>query len=131
MEPQTCGLTPHGIWTAEPATAYSYPEDGNDLCFSLEEESFWFKHRNAVVTEALRRWPPGGMFELGGGNGHVASALERAGWPTVVVEPGRRGAENARSRGWPGWSCPMTGERRLAFRVAARRWPLRRARAHP
>ena len=48
----------------------------------------------------MRRFPPAGMlFDVGGGNGFVAAGIERAGWPAVVVEPGRGGAENARARG--------------------------------
>jgi hypothetical protein len=57
----------------------------------------------------LRRFPPPGMlFDVGGGNGFVAAALERAGWQTVVVEPGRRGAENARARGLSRVVCATT-----------------------
>lgn len=89
-----------GIWVAGSEDAVSYPEDGNDTCYALEDDSFWFRHRNEVVVGVMRRFPPAGMlFDVGGGNGFVAAGIERAGWPAVVVEPGRGGAENARARG--------------------------------
>jgi SAM-dependent methyltransferase len=98
-----------GIWVAESDTTISYPEEGNDLCYALEDDSFWFRHRNEAIVALLRRFPPPGMlFDVGGGNGFVAAAIERAGWQTVVVEPGRRGAENARARGLSRVVCATT-----------------------
>ncbi len=48
----------------------------------------------------MRRYPPPGVvFDVGGGNGYVASGLKQAGIPVVLVEPGRQGIENARRRG--------------------------------
>jgi SAM-dependent methyltransferase len=48
----------------------------------------------------MRRWPPAGtIFDVGGGNGVVAAAMQSAGLDVVLVEPGRNGARNARSRG--------------------------------
>ncbi len=38
-------------------------------------------------------------MDIGGGNGFVAAALVQAGFPTVVVEPGKVGANNAKRRG--------------------------------
>jgi SAM-dependent methyltransferase len=89
-----------GYWVAVHGEPPSYPEHGNELCFSLEENSFWFRHRNNVIVSVVQRFPPSGsLFDIGGGNGYVAAGLERAGFPTVVVEPGRAGAENACRRG--------------------------------
>jgi len=31
-----------GIWFSKDKGIVSYPKDGNDLCFQLEENSFWF-----------------------------------------------------------------------------------------
>ncbi len=93
-------LDPKGYWVAGEGADVSYPEGGHSLCFELEDESFWFRHRNAVIVEVLRRFPPSGpLFDVGGGNGYVSIGLERAGFSTVLVEPGRIGAENARRRG--------------------------------
>ena len=87
-----------GIWVAARSGAVSYPADGHAACFQVEERSFWFQHRNAVLVSVMRRLPPpsGIVFDVGGGNGFVARALQDAGWVTTVVEPGPVGAANAR-----------------------------------
>lgn len=93
-------LDPQGYWYARNQPALSYPEDGNESCFTFEDDSFWFRHRNDVIRCLVEQYPPGGLiFDVGGGNGYVSAGLERAGFPTVVVEPGRSGAENACRRG--------------------------------
>jgi len=89
-----------GLWTARSVSEVSYPESGNDFCFAVEDSSFWFRHRNACILEAARLFPPPGtVFDVGGGNGFVACALQDAGWEVVLVEPGPRGAANALRRG--------------------------------
>src|SRR5262249_14522534 len=110
---------PHGYWTAGPAEAISSPPEGNDLFFSIEDGSFWFQHRNRVIVEAVRQFPPGGpVFDVGGGNGFVAMGLERAGFPAVVIEPGPAGAVNACRRGLRNVLC-VTVEA-----AGCRPWPL-------
>jgi len=94
-----------GIWTARTISKVSYPESGNDIYFAIEDQSFWFRHRNDCILEAVRMLPPprdilgGTIFDVGGGNGFVAKALQDAGWDVVLVEPGARGAMNAHGRG--------------------------------
>lgn len=91
---------PMGYWVAESRSVLSYPADGNELCFAIEDDSFWFRHRNELIAATLRRFPPGGpLYDVGGGNGYVAVGLERAGFPTVLIEPGSTGAANACRRG--------------------------------
>ncbi len=78
----------------------SYPEGGNALYREVEEDSFWFQHRNECLLAAFRRLPPeGAIYDVGGGNGFVARALQDAGYDPVLVEPGPVGAENARRLG--------------------------------
>ncbi len=31
-----------GIWTSEADTRVSYPAEGHDACYAVEEKSFWF-----------------------------------------------------------------------------------------
>jgi SAM-dependent methyltransferase len=89
-----------GIWYAQTRSAISFPEDGNDYCFKLEDTSFWFQHRNRCILEALRRFPPGNLFfDIGGGNGFVSAAVQAIGCSVVLLEPGIQGAKNARLRG--------------------------------
>lgn len=69
----------------------------------MEENSFWFNHRNAVITALIGRYRgelEGAPFaDIGGGNGFVALAVEALGIPTLLVEPGPHGAARAHARG--------------------------------
>ncbi len=96
------GLRPggDGVWYAASGEQVSYPGDGHKATLAVEERSFWYRHRNACVLAALRRFPPlGTLFDVGGGNGVVAAALLRAGIDTVLVEPGAGAVVNAQARG--------------------------------
>lgn len=91
-----------GIWHVAGSQPVSYSEGGHDRCFSVEDGSFWFQHRNACILELIKACPPadgGIVFDIGGGNGYVAKGISDAGFPTVLVEPGPEGAGNARQRG--------------------------------
>ena len=79
----------------------SYPGEGNDVCFTVEESSFWFRHRNEVILHAVRNFPPqaGVLLDVGGGNGFVTRALQDGGWDAALVEPNASGAANALRRG--------------------------------
>ncbi len=92
--------TAEGSWRSKSQSAVSYPEWGNQACFDVEDSSFWFQHRNACILEAVRQYPPrGALFDIGGGNGFVAKAMQDAGLEVVLVEPGAAGTVNARRRG--------------------------------
>ncbi|HVO99303.1 MAG TPA: class I SAM-dependent methyltransferase [Bryobacteraceae bacterium] len=89
-----------GFWRSATVSSVSYPEDGNELCFSVEDSSFWFRHRNRCILDVLRLFPPPGtFFDVGGGNGFVASAIPASGQDVVLVEPGLSGVRNAIRRG--------------------------------
>ena len=90
-----------GIWYSIGESKISYPEEGNSTCFQLEDESFWFNHRNSVIVETLKKfpYPEGYLLDVGGGNGFVSSAIERSGMSVVLVEPGEKGIQNAKKRG--------------------------------
>lgn len=93
-------LEQDGLWASPADSNVSYPEIGNETCFAVEEASFWFNHRNNCILQALKRFPPSGtFFDVGGGNGYVAGAIQQAGINVVLVEPGRVGARNAMNRG--------------------------------
>ena len=89
-----------GLWVAYDRRDVSYPRDGNELCLGIEDNSFWFGHRNNVITSLVKAFfPDGAVFDVGGGNGYVAMALQSAGIETVLVEPGAQGSRNAKARG--------------------------------
>lgn len=96
----TKGLTKKdGIWYANKKSPISYPDDGNDVCFQIEDDSFWFKHRNNCIVQLVKKYAPTGLFfDIGGGNGVVSKAIENAGIQSVLVEPGERGCINAQKR---------------------------------
>ena len=89
-----------GVWRAHAASAVDYPDEANAFCFAVEDGSFWFQHRNAVIIDIVRRFPPPGFIaDIGAGNGYVSRGLAEAGFETLVLEPGPNGIQNARSRG--------------------------------
>jgi len=90
-----------GFWVsdAEP-TGLSYAPDGHEWCYSVEERSYWFLHRNEIIASVVARYAPGEtLYDVGGGTGFVSLALQRAGLESVLVEPGPLGVEHARARG--------------------------------
>lgn len=89
----------NGILFANKETEISYPKSGNENCFQIEENSFWFKHRNNCIIEAVKKHCPNNLFfDIGGGNGFIAKGLEDNGISTVLIEPGLQGCLNAKKR---------------------------------
>lgn len=78
----------------------SYPDDGNSVCFEMEDMSFWYQHRNECLVEAMKAHGfPKEFLDIGGGNGITALAMQNAGYHVTLVEPYASGIENARKRG--------------------------------
>jgi SAM-dependent methyltransferase len=89
-----------GLWVSKNQSEVFYPEAGNEWCFTIEENSFWFRHRNNCILTAMQMFPPlGAVFDIGGGNGFVSLGIKNAGIEVVLVEPGFVGVRNARIRG--------------------------------
>ncbi len=100
-----------GIWYSNDTQDISYPSDGNEACFAIEDNSFWFKHRNNCIISVVKLYPPednGTIFDIGGGNGFVSLALAASGFDVALVEPGRAGASNAKHRGLDTVICATT-----------------------
>lgn len=111
IPPEALKVSCDGIWYAAKEEKLSYPCEGNDCCFEIEDKSFWFQHRNACIIELVKKFPPRGkgpIFDVGGGNGFVAKGLVDAGWDVVLVEPGPAGARNAKKRGLQHVVCATT-----------------------
>lgn len=93
-------LRAEGLWAAKSISEVSFPREGHEQCFAVEDRSYWFQHRNQCIREVLRAFPPGGTFvDIGGGNGYVARSLQEDGLDVVLVEPGLDGVRNAAKRG--------------------------------
>ena len=93
------GATPTASGTRRAPAQLIIPDEANAFCFGVEEHSFWFQHRNQLIVELVRRFAPAGpIADIGAGNGFVSLGLQGAGFSTIVIEPGRTGAVNARSR---------------------------------
>jgi SAM-dependent methyltransferase len=95
-------LSSIGLWQSGKNSEISYPKEGNDKCFAIEEKSFWFRHRNDIIRSALELSPPpdgAPLLDMGGGNGFVAKSIQDMGLDIALVEPGVNGALNAKSRG--------------------------------
>ncbi len=95
-------LAEDGIWYGKRIENISFPTDGYDSCLSIEENSFWFKHRNNCITSIVKSYPPeeySTIFDIGGGNGYVSLGLVNAGFSVALLEPGKAGASNAKKRG--------------------------------
>ncbi len=87
------------IYFAKEASKISYPESGNENCFQIEENSFWFKHRNDCIVTLVKKYSFNKhFFDIGGGNGFVAKRLQNEGVQTVLIEPGIQGCLNAQKR---------------------------------
>ncbi|MCF8360284.1 MAG: class I SAM-dependent methyltransferase [Prolixibacteraceae bacterium] len=90
----------NGIWSTLHKGEISYPDHWNSDMFHIEDESFWFNHRNQVIrTIAQKHITKGIIFDIGGGNGYVSKMLMENGYTPVLVEPGSEGIVNAKERG--------------------------------
>ena len=81
-----------GIWYSTDTENISYPPDGNEACFAIEDNSFWFRHRNNCIVSIENTFPPPQknnktIFDIGGGNGFVSLGIANAGFDVVLVEP--------------------------------------------
>jgi len=100
----SCGLTltrtAEGILTTGADADISYPDTGADEMMDVEESSFWFAHRNAVIAMVLDQYPSKGpLWDLGGGNGFQALMVQESGRATVLLEPDLAGCRHAAERG--------------------------------
>jgi len=84
----------------------SYPKEGNTLCYQLEENSYWFTHRNECIISLVKRFAKHDTFiDIGGGNGFVSLGLQNAGIKSVLLEPNKNGIRNAKKRGLKNVLC--------------------------
>lgn len=90
-----------GIWFADQIGEISYPDEGSDHCYQVEDKSFWFVHRNKCILALVGQFLAKGdsFLDVGAGNGFVARAVQDAGYTCAVLEPSLAGCINAKQRG--------------------------------
>lgn len=94
-----CIKAENGIYYYNIKNEISYPEYANDEYYGIEDDSFWFKHRNNCIIEGIKKTHINGeIADIGGGNGFVSKKIQEEGYEVILVEPGN-GVENAQRRG--------------------------------
>jgi hypothetical protein len=105
----------NGIWVTEKQSSISYPEEGNDRYFQIENESFWFRHRNNCIISLARDFKiKEPFFDIGGGNGFVSRGMQQAGFEVILLEPGLSGCLNAQKQGLKNIICSTLEESGIA-----------------
>ncbi|ANQ50224.1 class I SAM-dependent methyltransferase [Flammeovirga sp. MY04] len=90
----------NGIFYSKKSTKISYPEDGNKKFSQIEDNSYWFKHRNDILIPLIKSLIKEKHFiDIGGGNGFVSKSLQENDINVTLIEPGRSGVQNAQERG--------------------------------
>tara|TARA_B110001452_G_scaffold198329_1_gene168299 strand:+ start:11146 stop:11424 length:279 start_codon:yes stop_codon:yes gene_type:complete len=77
----------------------SYPSEGSNNSFTLENKSFWFKHRNLILEKIIKRFPINGDFaDIGGGNGYQLMKIAEINQlnKNILIEPSEQGCNNAK-----------------------------------
>lgn len=99
---KSSSLDKNGIWVAANNETPSYPDDGNEKVFYIEDSSFWFKHRNNVIKSVMQKISTQGNFaDIGGGNGYQVKFISEnfRSKKCYLVELGYKGCLNAKNRG--------------------------------
>lgn len=88
-----------GIFYSKEVSDISCLENEQEYCLRNEDDSFWYKHRNNIIVNAVQKYNNKQcLFDIGGGNGYVSKGLQETGMEVVLVEPVKEGARKAISR---------------------------------
>lgn len=89
-------------WVGPHTQKIAYDEDLHGQHAVFEEESFWFRHRNAVFADLIREFKlQQPLVDMGGGTGIVCKALQKQGFAALNLEPTEFGALQSVRRGVP------------------------------
>ena len=89
-----------GIWRPEQRSDFVFIPDDETDWYQVQDESFWYRHRNRCFLGLLGNYPPPGpLLEIGSGGGYVAKAIEKNGYDIVALEPDPKFAAQATKRG--------------------------------
>jgi 2-polyprenyl-3-methyl-5-hydroxy-6-metoxy-1,4-benzoquinol methylase len=82
-------------------TEISYPVQAHSLLDDYVADSFWARHRTAVISEFLSRSDPTVLWDVGAGVGMVGASLRSERLSVLAVEPMVRGARSCAAKGLP------------------------------
>jgi len=89
----------NGVYVSSTNREISYPSHGNNKCYEIEDQSFWFKHRNRVIGSLIKNFNTEDVFfDVGAGNGYISHYLQNNSVDAIMLEPGLDGVINAKQR---------------------------------
>ncbi len=96
------------IWYSPAQDEISYPKEGYIDMFRIEDNSFWFNHRNNCLLPLVKKYAFENIFlDVGGGNGFVTKFLANSDIEAILVEPGKQAVLNAKRRGVKNIFCGL------------------------
>jgi SAM-dependent methyltransferase len=93
----------NAIWIKQKTTftGINYPDEGSDDSFAIQQNSFWYEHRNSLLLALIKKYPFSGAFaDIGGGNGYQVYQFSEnmKEKEFYLVEPSYAACRNARSK---------------------------------
>jgi len=90
-----------GVWYSKnKPSGISFPTESYEECSAIEQDSFWFSHRNRVIGSTIDKLGLDScLCDIGAGNGAVSAFLNNKSLNTVALEPSELGAKNCLKRG--------------------------------
>ncbi len=79
----------------------SFPKNAHLSLTKIENNSFWFNHRNKILKSVIRNYPFNGDFaDIGGGNGFQLMEIAKLNKSNknILIEPSNQGCMNAKKR---------------------------------
>lgn len=83
------------------SSSISFPKDAHLDLIKIENNSFWFNHRNQILESVIRNYPFNGDFaDIGGGNGYQLKKIAELNKlnKNILIEPSKHGCINAKKR---------------------------------
>lgn len=88
----------------------SYDDDAHDFLNDVEDNSWWFRHRNRCIETIVCKYSENSVFvEVGAGNGYIARNIAHK-MNVAIFEPGIIGARNCVKRGLINVVCGLFGD---------------------
>ena len=82
-------------------SSISFPKNAHLDLIKIENNSFWFNHRNQILESVIRNYPFNGDFaDIGGGNGYQLMKIAELNKSNknILIEPSKQGCINAKKR---------------------------------